>query len=240
MCSSDPDCRERYPELEDVFYQLVDDYNAEPLPILVSSGGAEYPARVDGGLLVDVLFVGLYNPFVASTMPRMIYDLREGRTGILREMLELYFDHSSALGMNLAVQCAEELPFSQPDEAFQAAQGVRPAIAAFFPTSVQPLFEACQEWSPASPDPRENQPVTSQVPALVLAGAFDPITPPSWGEMVAARLENAYFYELPANGHWVTRSSACALAMALDFWENPASDPVRICLQFEAGLDFTR
>jgi pimeloyl-ACP methyl ester carboxylesterase len=240
LCAADPACSETYPDLEATFYQLVNVLNAEPLQLSVHTSGANYPVRVDGGLLVDVLFVGLYNRSVAATMPRMIYDLTQGRTGILEERLRLYFDTSSALGMNMAVQCAEEIPFSPPEEAFQSAQGVRPEVAAFFPANVAPLFAVCESWSPGSPDPRENRPVTSDVPALVLAGAFDPITPPDWGRMVAANLPQSNFFEIPANGHWVTRSSACALEMALSFWEDPGSEPDSRCVQSITGPEFTR
>jgi len=50
---------------------------------------------------------------------------------------------------------------------------------------VKTLFAACQVWNQTPPDPRENQPVTSEVPALVMAGEYDPITPPDWGRQVA-------------------------------------------------------
>jgi len=64
---------------------------------------------------------------------------------------------------------------------------------------------------------------------LILAGDGDPITPPAWGQMVAGDLSHAYFHEFPGNGHWATRSSPCAMQMALAFWENPAVDPGSIC-----------
>jgi pimeloyl-ACP methyl ester carboxylesterase len=240
LCSADPACSGSYPDLRGSFYQLVNELNADPLKVSLNAGGVEHRVKVDGGLLVDVLFVGLYNRSVAARMPRMVFDLKQGETGILEERLRLYFDTSSALGMQMAVQCAEEIPFSRPEEAFLAAQGVQPEIAAFFPDSVQPLFAACEGWSPAEPDPRENQPVASRVPALVLGGAFDPITPPDWGRRVAGSLQTAYFFELPANGHWVTRSSACARSMALTFWEDPASEPDSSCVQSAPGLEFQR
>jgi pimeloyl-ACP methyl ester carboxylesterase len=159
----------------------------------------------------------------------MIYDIRMGEYGILRMRLALYFEGSTALGMQMAVQCAEEFPFNAPGEAYAAAQGVQPQIAAFFPGSVQPLFAVCREWTTVPPDPRENSPVHSDVPALVLAGEGDPITPPEWGRMVAGDLTQAWFHEFPNNGHWVARSSTCAVQMALAFWENPAVDPGPIC-----------
>ncbi len=239
-CAASPECSAAYPDLERRFYDLVDRLNQEPMSVSLSAGGGEQRVLLDGGLLVDVLFGGLYNPAVAARMPEMIFDLSRGDTTLLRQRLALYFDPSTALGMQMAVQCAEELPFNQAEEAFAAAAEVRPQIAAFFPASVQPLFATCREWGFTSTDPRENQPVASPVPALILAGEFDPITPPDWGRQAAAVLENSYFVEFPYNGHWVTRSSACARAMALAFWESPAMPPDPDCVQNEPPLRFVR
>ncbi|HLE16405.1 MAG TPA: alpha/beta hydrolase, partial [Anaerolineales bacterium] len=78
-------------------------------------------------------------------------------------------------------------------------------------------------WALVPPDPRENQPVHSDIPTLVLAGEIDPITPPEWGRLVAEDLSDAAFFEFPEVGHWVTRASPCAVEMALAFWEDPNS-----------------
>jgi pimeloyl-ACP methyl ester carboxylesterase len=228
-CAADPGCSTSYPDLRAVFYALVDELNARPLWVSLFVEDAKQSVQVDGGLLIDVLFGGLYNPDVSATMPRMIYEVRGGNYTILGQRLQRYFESNTALGMQMAVQCAEEFPFSTPQEAYTAAQGVQLQIAAFFPASLQPLFAVCREWTVTPPDPRENLPVFSAVPVLVLAGEGDPITPPDWGRMVAADLSHAYFYEFPANGHWVVRSSSCAMQMALAFWEDPAVDPGSAC-----------
>lgn len=228
-CAADALCNTAYPGLGEVFYALADQLNASPVRVSFFAGGMERAALLDGNLLVDVLFVGMYNPAVTVRMPEMIYGVRRGEYGILRERLALYFDSSNALGMQMAVQCAEEISFSSAVDAFNAAQGVQPQIAAFFPRSVAPLFDACREWRSAPPDPRENQPVRSAVPALVLAGGVDPITPPQWGRDSAVYLERVYFFEFPGQGHWVTRSSPCALQMALAFWDDPGQAPDAGC-----------
>ena len=217
------------PDLRVIFYQLVDQLNANPVYIDLFAGGTEYSVRVDGSLLIDVLFVGLYNPAVTASMPQMIYDVQQGDYDILRERLALYFDTSSALGIQVSVQCAEELPFNAPEEAYALASNIQPQLAAFYPASVQSLFAVCREWTNAIPNPRENLPVSSDIPALILAGDHDPITPPDWGRMVAQDLSRAYFHEFPGHGHWVTRSSQCALSMTLAFWNDPAVDPGYSC-----------
>jgi pimeloyl-ACP methyl ester carboxylesterase len=238
-CKADPSCSAAYPGLKDVFYNLVDQLNAEPLPVVLQAGGEKRRVLLDGGLLVDVLFTGLYNPYAITLMPEMIYDIRMGNTAILKKRLGLYFELSTALGMQMSLICAEELSFSSPEEAFSLAQGVQTQIADFFPSSIRPLFAACRRWNPSAPDLRENQPVTSSTPVLVLAGEFDPVTPPEWGRIAAASLSQAYFYEFPANGHWVTRSSPCALSIASAFLEYPATAPDPACISDITELKFS-
>ena len=228
-CAADSNCNSAYPDLRPVFYGLVDQLNAHPVWVSLFLDNGQQNVLVDGGLLIDVLFVGLYNPAVSARMPQMIHEIRAGDYGILSQRLALYFDSSPALGMQLAVQCSEEFPFNAPEEAYAAAQGVQPQIAAFYPQSVQPLFAVCRDWNSTPPDTRENLPVSSDVPTLIFAGEGDPITPPEWGRMVTRDLSHAYFNEFPANGHWVARSSSCAVLMALAFWERPTVDPGSIC-----------
>ena len=218
----------------------MDQLNASPATVLLSVNGNNYQVSLTGDLLIDVLFGGLYNPVVTAGMPKMIYQIQSGEYSILRNRLSLYFDTSGALGMGTSVQCAEEVPFNSANDAYTAAQGVQPEIAAFFPGSVQYLFTICQDWTGIPPDPRENQPVTSDIPTLILAGEFDPITPPEWGRMTAAHLANSYFYEFRGNGHWVTRSSRCALSIMLAFLDNPVTPPDASCLGSQGGLQFVQ
>ena len=237
-CATDLTCNTAYPNLRTVFYNLVAQLNTNPVTVSLSVGGVNYPVLLTGDLLIDVLFVGLYNPVVTTGMPKLIYQIQNGEYSILRNRLSLYFDTSSALGMGTSVQCAEEVPFNSGEDAYTAAQGVQPDIAAFFPQSVQYLFTLCQDWTGVPPNPRENQPVISNIPTLILAGEFDPITPPAWGQMTASHLPNSYYYEFPGNGHWVTRSSRCALSIMLTFLDNPLNPPDASCLGSQGGLQF--
>jgi pimeloyl-ACP methyl ester carboxylesterase len=237
-CAADPTCNTSYPNLRTVFYNLVERLNASPATVSISVNGSNTPVSLTGDLLIDVLFGGLYNPVVTANMPKMIYQIQSGEYSILRNRLSLYFDTSSALGMGTSVQCAEEVPFNTIEDAYAAAQGVQPDIAAFFPDSVEYLFRLCQDWTGIAPDPHENQPVASDIPSLILAGAFDPITPPEWGRMTAGHLTNSYFFEFQGNGHWVTRSSRCALSIMMAFLDNPLTAPDATCLGSQAGTYF--
>ena len=46
-----------------------------------------------------------------------------------------------------------------------------------------------------------HQPLASDVPALVLEGEFDPVTPPRYGEEVVQSLPNGRLFVLRGQGH---------------------------------------
>ncbi|RPI86654.1 MAG: alpha/beta fold hydrolase [Chloroflexi bacterium] len=225
-CAADSACSSSYPNLEGRFYDLVRRLNETP--IIVSTSG--HDIRLTGNLLIDVLFVGLYNRVVMLRMPEMIAQVEAGSYTLLRPRLDLYFDTASALGMQMSVQCREEIPFGTMEEMQAASEGVRAEIAETFAGTAKPLFEFCPNWGVPPAEPVENQSVSSDIPSLILAGEVDPITPPDWGVWAAETLPNSYYYLFPGMGHWVARSSPCAIEMILLFLDNPARAPESGCL----------
>jgi pimeloyl-ACP methyl ester carboxylesterase len=84
----------------------------------------------------------------------------------------------------------------------------------------------------------ENQPVTSDIPTLVLAGEYDPITPPEYGRTAAQALASSFFYELPGLGHGVSADNGCAMGLMLDFLAEPAAEPDAACVAEMGGPRF--
>jgi pimeloyl-ACP methyl ester carboxylesterase len=80
-------------------------------------------------------------------------------------------------------------------------------------------------------NPIEKEPVVSNLPALVLTGQYDPITPPPYNKQVADSLSNSYFFEIPGIGHGAMRGDDCALAIALQFLDDPSQKPDASCLK---------
>jgi hypothetical protein len=58
--------------------------------------------------------------------------------------------------------------------------------------------------------------VTSAVPALVLSGDLDPVTPPTWGQSAADHLSNSRHIVAPATGHGVI-ATGCGLRLIREF-----------------------
>jgi hypothetical protein len=97
----------------------------------------------------------------------------------------------------------------------------------------------CEMWGAGTADALENAPVMSDIPTLILAGEYDPITPPAWGELVQQSLSNAYYYEFTGTGHGVSLSGDCAQSVVESFWADPASEPATACLADIGSPTFT-
>jgi hypothetical protein len=76
----------------------------------------------------------------------------------------------------------------------------------------------------------ENEPVRSGIPTLVLAGEYDPITPPAWGQQVMDSLENSYFVQFPGQGHGPGLQNGCAQRVILEFFDDPTTQPEAACV----------
>jgi pimeloyl-ACP methyl ester carboxylesterase len=55
------------------------------------------------------------------------------------------------------------------------------------------------------------------VPTLILAGEYDPRTPPSYATIAGRTLHNSRSFVFPAVGHNAQRSSPCPHSMMIDF-----------------------
>ena len=57
---------------------------------------------------------------------------------------------------------------------------------------------ACAEWPRRETPDGAGEPVVSDVPALLLSGAYDPATAPRWGTVAARTLSNSVHVTIPA------------------------------------------
>jgi pimeloyl-ACP methyl ester carboxylesterase len=79
-------------------------------------------------------------------------------------------------------------------------------------------------------DSIEKNPVTSDIPTLILAGSLDPISPPQHGKFVHQNFSNSYYMEFTGMGHGVM-SSDCAKKITSAFLDQPTLEPDRQCLE---------
>jgi pimeloyl-ACP methyl ester carboxylesterase len=237
-CAAHPACSAAYPEIEAVFYDLVERTDAEPIPIAVTNWTTGKPADllITGDDLVAGVFSALYSTQMIPFIPLFIQQVADGNYDVLRPLAEeeLPSGGGEGVGMTYSVICHEEAPFDDP-EAIKAAVEDYPQLRGFLPFRAE--REVCEIWGAGEASPIETEPVSSDVPTLILTGQYDPITPPAWGRMAAETLSRSFFYEFPGLGHGVTRS-ACPLDMAVAFVDDPTAAPDASCLAGMSGPAF--
>lgn len=244
-CRADADCNTAYPDLENVFWTLYDRLNAEPVYIPVETReGNRLQLVLTGDRLFDWMFGWLYNREDIENIPYWLYRLYDGdtlnqevlRAGLEQEVTPLFID----VGMYYAVQCSEEIHFTDPD-AFGPLPEQFPRLRGYIARNVElngELLEVCAGWETRPPHPVENEAVHNGLPALVLAGEYDPITPPAWAELAAATLPNSFSYTMPGVGHGVIRSSECGMTIARSFLTNPTTVPDAACIATQPAPRF--
>ena len=216
-CATDPDCSAAYPDLEDRFWALRDHLDTEPLFTDVTDvfTNEEHRAIVNGDTLIGAFFQGLYSVDTIPALPKVVADLEQGDTESITTLLTNNLANGAffSWGMHLSVECYEEVPFADP-AAVDAAPPL-PTPGSATTSRAPPTSAGVSTWRvrrQVHPTPLENEPVVSDIPTLVMAGEYDPITPPEWGENAAEYLTNAAFVEFPAVGHAASVSGDCPLA----------------------------
>jgi pimeloyl-ACP methyl ester carboxylesterase len=243
-CEDDPACAARFPDLEAVFYEITTALNQDPVMTQSSSltTGETLDVLIDGDIFMGLVFQSLYNASVIPNLPQMIYDAHEGEFGLASLLVVAFVESADnvSTGMNLSVQCSEELPFVEPGTVEAASQDF-PRLQEFLLSGVdtsEAVFDTCSIWNVTPRDEFENQAVSSDIPTLVMAGEYDPITPPAWGQLVAENLPNSLFIEFPSVGHGASVSDPCATEIALAFVDNPDQAPDDSCIAQMGGPIF--
>jgi pimeloyl-ACP methyl ester carboxylesterase len=244
-CAADPACSTAYPDLETVFYNLVEQLDAEPLIVEIPDPftGESYAIEVNGARFASVAVWGLSSSYTIPLIPQAIYQAHGGNCesivyGMAAPLL-MYKDIS--LGMMISVECH--------DHAFATTPAALDDLIADFhltealgllSLSGEEVVEICQTWGAAPFDPHHGRSLVGDIPTLVLAGEYDSTTPPLFGQRVAETLSAGYYFEFPGKGHSPSTGGArdCAQHIILAFLDDPTTEPDSACIAEMDGPDF--
>jgi pimeloyl-ACP methyl ester carboxylesterase len=144
-------------------------------------------------------------------------------------------------GMQTAVNCADELPFSSLDQAKAAlADAAYPQLAVFPIEVAERSLATCVAY-PTALDRSVTDPVVSDIPALLYLGTLDNETPIAWGRSVAEGLSKSTVVEWQNQGHIAAAhdQQLCAGDIASAFLADPSRVPDLTCAQSDAyKVDF--
>ncbi len=229
-CAADPLCNEAYPDLETVFFDLVDEFNQNPVPLTLDLPNVDEPVEigVTGAHLVSQLYQRLYNTSAIYLLPAEIYALAEGDTTFIEGLGS--FNIGSDLhsqGMYYSVLCSEVLNHPQVEIGYE---GLYPQVVTTLAPQDDALGEICEAWDVEPLEEYVYEPVVSEIPTLLMSGQFDPITPAFNADRVAETLNASYAYTFPGVGHGSFSSSECSLSIGLAFLNDPTQEPEAGCI----------
>lgn len=172
---------------------------------------------ISRGTFAETIRKMMYDPSSASLVPFIIHrayqgdfrpairyglaDRRGGSTGI-------------SWGLYLALGCTEDLPYI--DQAAAARENGRTLLGDY---RVRQQVAACEGWPRGTMPADYHQPVSSDVPVLLVSGEFDPVTPPHAAEATARAFPNSTHLLIPgaAHGYGGMEGVECVDSLIVEF-----------------------
>ena len=154
-----------------------------------------------------------YTPTVASILPLLLNEGVQGRyDGLmaLSKMLGSELSDQMAYGMQLSVICSEDADGLKNDPAMESSLLGNALVAG--------LIAQCDAWPKGRRPADFHAPLSSAVPALLLSGELDPVTPPAYAARVVKTLPNGRALVLRGQGHNVI-GSGCMPKLFAHFLE---------------------
>ncbi|PBJ84206.1 alpha/beta hydrolase [Lysobacteraceae bacterium NML93-0399] len=199
QCVQDAACRERFPtDLQAQLRGVLGTLQTAPAAVSYRdpTTGTEQQGTITPDTVTGLAFLFSYQPQTASLLPLMLDEAAQGRYGPLMSLYQLMnhsFGGSMTRGMQWSVICAEDAGRYREDGR-AAGTILGPEVARMF-------FGACRTWPTGTPPANHTAALESDVPALLLSGELDPVTPPAYAERVLAGLPNGRHLVLSGQSH---------------------------------------
>lgn len=197
-CEKTPACKQAFGDPFASLYRLRDALRAHPQdyayrdPVTFEAGHK----RLSEPSLAGLVRMFAYSPETAALLPLSLaeglkgdFTPLAGQTKVLTgDMAEL-----SENAMQLSVVCSEDADLLAPrpqDENTLLGNNLVDGIKA-----------ACEVWPHAARPADFHAPLKTNIAVLILQGAFDPVTPPRYGEQILKGLANARLIVAQGQGH---------------------------------------
>jgi len=209
--SADPEAARAFPGLRERMEKAAASLDAAPVPAKIRfPDGRKGTISIRGADLLDTVYGFLYEAGSIPYLPFLVEAVEKGDVSHLAMAREEWLYDDLADGLYYALQGHDEAPFSRMPggEDPYDPLGVEREMALAFRSGIA--------------DGAANAPLSPDVPALVLAGGFDPVTPPEGSRRVAERLPRAAFLLFPGLGHGASVSPGPEKLVAA-FFEDPGA-----------------
>ncbi len=163
-----------------------------------ATSGEQREGVLSAEIVAGLVRMYAYMPAAGALLPQLIHEANNGRYAdlmALAQMMTGNMQDAMAMGMQLSVVCSED-----GDSMVARAEDAGTVLGNLMP---QGMAAMCSVWPKGKVPADFNKPLATRVPALVLAGEFDPVTPPRYGEEIVESLPNGRLFVLRGQGHSV-------------------------------------
>jgi pimeloyl-ACP methyl ester carboxylesterase len=206
-CAADSACNAAYPNVEAEFTELVQYLTRHPRTVAATDPATKRNIEmvIDGYKLANLVDGAMFVPGSPAKIPSLVHNLAAGDgTEAAAEILAQHLPPDFvSYGLQLGVICSEMV--AETDQ--KTAQAIGKAALLDFPSSVLSLvpqfpwiFHDCPLWHVEPAESHVTTPVHSDIPVLMVSGAFDPATPPSNAETAARTLPYSHLLVFPGAG----------------------------------------
>ena len=233
-CANDPACQRRFPDLREQFYRVFMELNESPAELYHL--GESTGMTMDGDTFALMIASFLRHPIALPFLPLMIASVERGQHDfvfwVYGFVIAEYGDDAAvhSEGAYYSVRCPEDQLFSASELQPPQDGGKASALATVLRVVVEDQVASCAAWNlPPASSPAALEYI-SDVPALLLSGAYDSATPPHWADEVAEHLNAVWNYIFPNVSHGVLEDEPCAREIMSEFLLNPQAEPEAPCL----------
>ena len=239
ICQNQPACAKRYPDIGGRLREAIKSVVNDPIEVDVKDI-ENFPsgkARIFQDIVAFLPFLFFYEQYNYPAIPGLIYawaDAVERRDETLFRALASAsgagFGDSSE-GMSNAIFCLDG------DAEAQARAGRKdlqdyPVLGAAIGSveSYDRGVALCLEMGMPQRPAEEFEAAQTSLPALIIEGDMDPITPPPNAKAILPGFEQGTYVEFPYAGHGPSRSVECAGSLLNKFYDNPNGEPDLSCV----------
>ncbi len=202
-CAREASCHGRFGDSEAAYHALWDAVRAHPVAVSVADPASGVASHFDFTTyhLATVLRLSVYSAEAAALLPLLLHDANESKdfSHLAAQFLLLSRSYGDvvAVGMNNTVACTEDIPFSDP-KTYD-----RPALEKTFlgTAQIDGLQTVCKIWPHGPIDADFHLPLRTDIPALLLSGSDDPVTPPGYAEQAQSGFTNSVHIVMRDFGH---------------------------------------
>jgi pimeloyl-ACP methyl ester carboxylesterase len=197
QCRADAACRAAYPTLEGDLAAVLARVRSDPPRARVKhpQTGVESEIRLTPAAFGDGLRVMLYQAETGRRVPLL---LQKAKAGDFQAFADAAVQNGYGLrqaivmGLLLSVSCPEDVARVRPEE---IARETGDSFTGDYRMRGQ--MAACAVWPKGKLPADYAAPFRSPVPALIVSGDLDPVTPPRWGEVMLRYLPNGVHVVAP-------------------------------------------